>query len=664
MLIKRIHLKNIGPHKDVTVEFDKNLHSLSGPMGKGKTFILEAVPACFYGVWPSGGSLYDGVTKGFVGRAEIEIWFEHNGKSYLANRYIDVTKKKTSQKCYVEEFGFVCKIDIDHPLHIAGPSTKEYQQAIINLLGSEELFLSSVFSSQSQQGCLTTASPSERKDILTCMIIPENDKIQEIHKVFKKRENDAQEVKTQAEADLRANERLLNGYSTQGRDIDGIDKEIKDLEDQSVSVKLDIEKLSVERDEIKGALAEYKSSEVMIKGYEDRIKKLVEKIKTYQKRVDSKDSDHKRLVELTQTINSNKVIEDRLSKNKKKLDQLIQKEARYKDLSAHADILKESYFNNKKCQGCSFLKKAIEYREELSTLDLPAQDLVKEMEATINEDSLDMVQTDLDEYESLKKSIAEIDIIEESLGDLKDEFKMKESSIDEERKVMENIGKWVKLSPSENNKNNVITRHQSIQDDLSRRIAKAKELRTIVEASNKLSDSIAKIKVRIENADKNRELYKFISDMHSKKGIPALRIDEAIPILQEIAYGLLQRATNNKFSIEFSTLKKKKDGDYTESLEIICTDEKGARDIREFSGGEQRLLKLVIRLTLSIFMSEKSGIKYQTLFLDEAFESLDAENSENVMTLLEEVSKSEFKRVILVSHKDGLLKDIEGRIDI
>ena len=396
------------------------------------------------------------------------------------------------------------------------------------------------------------------------------------------------------------------------------------------------------------------------------LKPIQDKIKEYSLRIANVDKDRKRLTELESLIKKqmdiethNREVENKIIQNKAELKDLKGKEKRHKSLLEQAKILKESYFDNNKCRKCKLMACALKAREELKYFDTPALRVVKKIQESLESDLIDVDVVDKSEYDSLKKSLAEMDFIKGALNDLKkDEVKFKNEIDDFESKGKD-------IATSELSKLDIkVSGTQNTIDHLSEQIAQDRTALDRIIDARKVLCEIQKRHDSIKNSSKNQNNYKYIANSFSKTGIPALLIDEAIPILQGIAYNLLQRATNNKFDIEFSTLRKKKDGGYSESLEIICTDEKGSRDISEFSGGEQRLLKMVLRLTLSIFMSEKSSIKYQTLFLDEAFENLDSENSTNIIDLLEEVSRKEFSRVVLVSHEDDLLKEIEGRIEL
>ncbi len=156
-------------------------------------------------------------------------------------------------------------------------------------------------------------------------------------------------------------------------------------------------------------------------------------------------------------------------------------------------------------------------------------------------------------------------------------------------------------------------------------------------------------------------MYTYLKTTFCRKGIQALLIDSAIPQLQTISDELLQIATSGRMQIDFSTQKELKSGGTSESLEILCTDEKGTRDIAHFSGGEQNILRSIIRLTLAIFQSQRSNMNLQTLIIDEAFDALDSENSGNLLKVLEKV-RTFFQKVVFVSHNEEMLTDFPNKL--
>ena len=163
MILKSISIKNIGAHRDTRIEFDKldPIVAITGQNGSGKTFLLESIPAIFYGAFPTRpGSLYDRITKGFKGQAEMEVVFEFGGKAYRA-----VRRLKNSTKTGKAEGELFCENEA-----IAGPKVEDFERAVQVLLGDQAAFLASVYSSQRNTGDLCDARPAERKAIFGEML--------------------------------------------------------------------------------------------------------------------------------------------------------------------------------------------------------------------------------------------------------------------------------------------------------------------------------------------------------------------------------------------------------------------------------------------------------------------------------------------------------------
>lgn len=146
-----------------------------------------------------------------------------------------------------------------------------------------------------------------------------------------------------------------------------------------------------------------------------------------------------------------------------------------------------------------------------------------------------------------------------------------------------------------------------------------------------------------------------------KNGIAQLLIDSALPQLQDILETLLEKL-NHKYTIKLSTQEETKGNKAKETLDIIVGDWMGERDIRDFSGGEQKLLKSVIRIALAVFQAQRSGSRYEILIIDEAFDALDRENAMKVLEILASL-QDRFNQIIIISHTDELLCEFPVRIN-
>jgi len=161
---------------------------------------------------------------------------------------------------------------------------------------------------------------------------------------------------------------------------------------------------------------------------------------------------------------------------------------------------------------------------------------------------------------------------------------------------------------------------------------------------------------------RNYKIYETIIRAFGKNGIPQLLIDSALPQIQDILNNLLSQL-DNKFTLRFSTQQETQDGKIREALDIIAGDALGERDVGNFSGGEQKLLKSIIRITIAVFQAQRTGSKYEILIIDEVFDALDHDNALKVLQILSSL-QDQFNQIIVVSHTDDLLLEFPARVNL
>lgn len=157
------------------------------------------------------------------------------------------------------------------------------------------------------------------------------------------------------------------------------------------------------------------------------------------------------------------------------------------------------------------------------------------------------------------------------------------------------------------------------------------------------------------------KIYETLVRAFGRNGIPQLLIGSALPQLQDISSNLLEQL-DHKYTIKFDTQELGKNNKAKETLDIIVGDWRGERDIRDFSGGEQKLLKSINRIALAVFQAQRSGSRYEILIIDEAFDALDRENAMKVLEILASL-QDRFNQIIVISHTDELLCEFPVRIN-
>jgi len=111
------------------------------------------------------------------------------------------------------------------------------------------------------------------------------------------------------------------------------------------------------------------------------------------------------------------------------------------------------------------------------------------------------------------------------------------------------------------------------------------------------------------------------------------------PMLSDYASDMLRNLTDAKYS------KLELDENY----DVYIYDEGTPYELSRFSGGEEDLANLCLRLAISAVVSERSAIQTNFIILDEIFGSQDALRKRNIITALNELSKK-FRQIFLITH--------------
>jgi exonuclease SbcC len=111
------------------------------------------------------------------------------------------------------------------------------------------------------------------------------------------------------------------------------------------------------------------------------------------------------------------------------------------------------------------------------------------------------------------------------------------------------------------------------------------------------------------------------------------------PMLSEYASELLRRLTDGKYSTM----------ELDENYDIFIYDEGTAYELNRFSGGEEDLANLCLRLAISAVVTERSAIQTNFIILDEIFGSQDAYRKRNIIQALNALSKK-YRQIFLITH--------------
>jgi exonuclease SbcC len=103
------------------------------------------------------------------------------------------------------------------------------------------------------------------------------------------------------------------------------------------------------------------------------------------------------------------------------------------------------------------------------------------------------------------------------------------------------------------------------------------------------------------------------------------------------------------------------DFELDENYEIHISDQGEKFSIERFSGGENDLANLSLRIAISLLISESSGVEFSFVILDEIFGSQDALRKENILNALAKL-KNRFRQVFLITHIDDIKDSVENLV--
>ena len=693
MKLKSIALKNIGPHRELSVDFANlgNILAITGENGQGKTFLLESVVACLYGFFPfRAGSIKDRITWGYDGAAEITVEFELNGHIYKATRTIYTNTKPSEANLWK-----------DGKLAV-GPKVGDFENEIINLLGSKDLFLASVFSSQFNAGDLCAAKPGERKAVFGQLLgLVRFDQLSEAAK--KKAQG--------AESEVEAQERTIKSLRDRAQGLqvaqDGLKAATGDK--NFTEGKLDAQKRIVTDLE-----AKIKAGEIALekwRGLDAQLKKADGEIDKLTREIENDREEYKRLKDLTARAPEVDQAEQGLAEATERKDALQKELAAAEKANSEARLVEEKHkseisratadleakrrdrarlWDRAKeleqtakldgCRTCKLVASAIKAKDELPEAIL-AEGLSENKLDTLQKNPPPAKYINTDHFEAelggltgridaARRLLADAPKIREAQGKLSaltETGKAKAATLAEKKAEREKLAQ-----EAESNR-------QTAPDTSKLDIAK-REQAFIERQLNEITSQIGALKERIISMEKDQheadELEagiagkkqevqdcRIIEQAFGRSGIQPLIIEQARPELETIACEILGEATDGKLAVRFDTQKENKDGSIAESLDIIITMDGQEHKIEEYSGGEQSLISTAIRLTLAVYQARKGNSRLRTLCLDEVDAALTQGNKGRMLKLLMTLQK-QFDLIFIITHDDWLIGELPVRINI
>jgi exonuclease SbcC len=167
----------------------------------------------------------------------------------------------------------------------------------------------------------------------------------------------------------------------------------------------------------------------------------------------------------------------------------------------------------------------------------------------------------------------------------------------------------------------------------------------------------------LHQASNEENIYKELAEVFSKKGIPALLIEQSLPEIEIEADRLLAKMTDNRMSLKLETQRESRKGDTIETLDIKIADELGTRNYEMYSGGEAFRIDLALRIALSRLLVRRAGASLPILIIDEGFGTQDTSGREKLVEAISSI-QDDFEKIIVITHLEELKDKFEVLISV
>lgn len=169
-----------------------------------------------------------------------------------------------------------------------------------------------------------------------------------------------------------------------------------------------------------------------------------------------------------------------------------------------------------------------------------------------------------------------------------------------------------------------------------------------------------------EKADKAEAVIaslKFWETAFGNQGIKSFILDSVTPFLTKQSNFYLSKLAGNRIAVEFETQTHLKTGETREKFAINVTNLDGGNAYSLNSGGEKKRVDLAVYFALQDLVASRANKKFNVSFCDEAFDALDENGIESVMSLLREIAQ-EKSSVFVITHSDALKSAFSNVITI
>ena len=686
MILKTLNIRNFRKFKNTMIEFPDGVTGVVGLNGAGKSTIFEAIAWVLYGSVAARTSS-DQIKRQAAETSDpcrVELEFTFENESYRIVR--EMTGKSFTASATATVNG-----------KVAATSAESVTKFIQKKLGLDfKSFFTSIFAKQKELNTLSSMSASERRPLILRMLgIDSLDEvIKEVRSDKKQKDlliekisSDLIDEKGRNKSEIYNNEikkyeknkKEINEILKKYREkIEDLNKKLKTIEKHYLKNKNDYENLNKKKEDLFEKKTLYENK-IKIQ-YE--IKELRVKISERQKAIEK---EKKKLIIYRSLKHDTKKTEERLDKINILIEKIVKSIEQKKTLNIRIrDEIDDIIYKKKnieklgpeaECPTCErvlsdqynlllekFEKEKTGKEKEIENFEKQIKKLNEEKERIYREQGAFQKKKNY-----LETQIREKDRIDTTIQHLSNE-------INSEKKIIENKEKIIKKitiiafdsKEFENVKKQVENLYKNYQKSLDFLNNQKDELNKLnIEFEKKegekrlLDQEIKNLKEKVNQLDNYRKKIKEEKNAVYYLGI----LSEVMGDFRTFLISRI-RPTLSSYSSDFFT--RLTDGKYAEveldeNYDLLVYDNGEKYNINRFSGGEEDLANLCLRLAISEVITERAGGVFNFIILDEIFGSQDSIRRHNIMKALASLS-SKFRQIFLITHVEDVKNDMENII--
>lgn len=678
MILKSIHLRNFRKFKDSYLEFPEGITGVVGLNGVGKSTLFEAIAWTLYGPVAARTATdqikREGTSSSDPCRIELDFFFDDD--HYHVVREMSGKNLQASGSATVNG-------------KLAATGAEILSKFIQKHLGMDwKSFYTSIFAKQKELNTLSSMNPSERRQLILRML-----GINVVDEIISEIRSDSKEKKALVE---KLSENLIdeNGkekIGTYKQEIQNHQKKQTDLVRAIEEQKKRLHIIVLEREKIK------KECDTTKLSYE-KLLLTAQKLEEKKNKFERKKRLQNDIAGLEKTLDERKQL---IEKQKKKLPlfdnlekDLHQFEQQQEKNLLYIQVVLQKQEHNKTLR--HQLRKDI---DEITIKKQHIQTMGPQARCPTCERMLgEQHQTLLVTYsKDLNKKKNDVERLIEEEKKLQMEFE----KLSREKQALQKKGMYLRNQAIEREKLQSFLRHSS--DELQRQDQelenKKKEQKTIG-AADFDDEEYHQIRIHVNQAystyqqklskideikEKHQKLTVEITEQEGKKNLIGQQIKTYEKNIEE-QQKLLKKLQNERMeSQQLSMLSEVMDsyrtylisqirptlsshaselfdqlteGKYSqieldEDYNLVVYDRGVPYSIERFSGGEEDLANLCIRLAISEIITERAGSIFQFIILDEIFGSQDQIRKQNIIRALSNYS-SKFRQIFLITHVEDI----------